>query len=289
MSVLRAERGRLRLHSQILCFQCIGRMRIPLSGLPTRRMQSLSASLPIPASRRVVTDDVHARTETLPPMLNPRSHPIHQETDRLKVGNFIVDVPRREVACETGGEPMRLTVKALHVLLALSGQAGKVVSREALLEWVWPDTLPTDDVLTQAIGQLRKAFGDDRESPRYLETISKGGYRLIAPFQWLETESAVQVVPAAAMPETAKSPIAMPTPSRAANTTGPSTKRRRLALVGGAALAIAMLASVFQLTRRAVAAGAGIHRACKASWMRPGSGSASFRRRSRSSASTRSG
>ena len=183
-------------------------------------------------------------------MLNPRSHPIHQETDRLKVGNFIVDVPRREVACETGGEPMRLTVKALHVLLALSGQAGKVVSREALLEWVWPDTLPTDDVLTQAIGQLRKAFGDDRESPRYLETISKGGYRLIAPFQWLETESAVQVVPAAAMPETAKSPIAMPTPSRAANTTGPSTKRRRLALVGGAALAIAMLASVFQLTRR---------------------------------------
>lgn len=135
-------------------------------------------------------------------MLNPRSYPLHQESDRLKVGEFVVDLPRREVVSASQAEPVRLSVKAMHVLLALVGQHGKVVSREALLEWVWPDTLPTDDVLTQAIGQLRKAFADDRDAPRYLETISKGGYRLLAPVQWLDAETIqaatpiVQIVPA---------------------------------------------------------------------------------------------
>lgn len=128
-------------------------------------------------------------------MLNPRSYPLHQESDRLKVGEFVVDLPRREVASVSQAEPVRLTVKAMHVLLALVGQHGKVVSREALLEWVWPDTLPTDDVLTQAIGQLRKAFADDRDAPRYLETISKGGYRLLAPVEWLEAETVEAVAP----------------------------------------------------------------------------------------------
>ncbi len=142
-------------------------------------------------------------------MLNPRSHPLHQESDRLKVGEFVVDLPRREVVSAAQAEPVRLTVKSMHVLLALVGQHGKVVSREALLEWVWPDTLPTDDVLTQAIGQLRKAFADDREAPRYLETISKGGYRLLAPVEWLDAEvtdtatPAVQIVPP---PTTAETP-----------------------------------------------------------------------------------
>ena len=132
-------------------------------------------------------------------MLNPRSQPIHQESDRLRVGEFVVDVPRREVVAANGHEATRLTIKSLHVLLALAGQQGKVVSREALLEWVWPDTLPTDDVLTQAIGQLRKAFGDDRDAPRYLETISKGGYRLLAAVEWLDNTP--PHIPVAAMSE----------------------------------------------------------------------------------------
>jgi len=156
-------------------------------------------------------------------MLNPRSQPIYQESDRLRVGEFVVDVPRREVVAANGHEPSRLTIKSLHVLLALAGQHDKVVSREALLEWVWPDTLPTDDVLTQAIGQLRKAFGDDRESPRYLETISKGGYRLIAPIEWLDN-GALQVVEAApakneevTVPAAPALPLPLPSPMRKRN------------------------------------------------------------------------
>lgn len=169
-------------------------------------------------------------------MLNPRSYPLHQESDRLKVGEFVVDLPRREVVSALQAEPVRLTVKAIHVLLALVGQQGKVVSREALLEWVWPDTMPTDDVLTQAIGQLRKAFCDDRDSPRYLETISKGGYRLMAPVEWLGAEAievaapAVQIVPP---------PIAAGTPAR---TAAIERKPKRTRLVPVAIAAACLLA-----------------------------------------------
>ncbi|MFT3754716.1 MAG: winged helix-turn-helix domain-containing protein [Pseudoxanthomonas sp.] len=117
-------------------------------------------------------------------MLKPRTDPLHARSERLQVGDFVVDITRREVVSPAQAVT-RLTIKAQHVLLSLAWEPGKVVSREALLQWVWPDTMPTDDVLTQAIGQLRKAFHDSRDTPRYVETIAKGGYRLLAPVQWL--------------------------------------------------------------------------------------------------------
>lgn len=117
-----------------------------------------------------------------PAMIAPRS-------DRLRVCDCEVDTMRRVVVRADGGS-LRLTVKAMQVLLVLVGQRGAVVSREALFERVWPDTMPTDDVLTQAVAQLRKAFADDRDAPRYIETISKGGYRLLADVEWLDAGNA---------------------------------------------------------------------------------------------------
>ena len=176
VTVVTPGRARYPLCQRALCSPCLHRCRVVRNG-----------ALYIPGLEHYST------------MLNPRAYPFHQESDRLKVGDCIVDIPRRELEGPAHAEPARLTVKSLHVLLALVGQHGKVVSREALLEWVWPDTMPTDDVLTQAVGQLRKAFGDDRDSPRYLETISKGGYRLVAPVEWLPDEPLS--VPIAAEPE----------------------------------------------------------------------------------------
>lgn len=116
-------------------------------------------------------------------------------SDRVRIGECVVDIPLREIAPADGSaEPVRVTLKSLAVLLSLIAHAGKLVSREALLEWVWPDTMPTDDVVTQAIAQLRKAFGDDRENPRYIDTIAKQGYRLIAPVRWeVENDAADSV------------------------------------------------------------------------------------------------
>lgn len=141
-------------------------------------------------------------------MLNTHDNPILPRSERLRVGECVVDVPRREVTAPNVDAPRRITVKAMHVLLALAAHQGRVVSREALFEWVWPDTMPTDDVLTQAITQLRKAFGDDRDAPRYLETISKGGYRLLAAVEWTAQPSASDAAVGAAIEADDPLPVA---------------------------------------------------------------------------------
>jgi adenylate cyclase len=96
----------------------------------------------------------------------------------LLIGDWKVDPSRNELA--RGTESVRLEPKAVEVLVHLAGRAGEVVGREELLSAVWPGVVVGDDALTQAIIKLRKALGDDAQQPRYIETIPKRGYRLVA-------------------------------------------------------------------------------------------------------------
>jgi len=84
-------------------------------------------------------------------------------------------------ALQRGDVTVRLEPKAMELLVALSSRPGEVVSREELLSAVWPGVVVGDEALSQAVTKLRKALGDDVRAPIYIETISKRGYRLIAP------------------------------------------------------------------------------------------------------------
>ncbi|OQP79175.1 biopolymer transporter Tol [Xanthomonas phaseoli pv. syngonii LMG 9055] len=104
---------------------------------------------------------------------------------RLRVGQCVVDVASREVHAPGAKRPLRLAPKSLAVLLTLARQPGQVVTREQLLAEVWPDTLPTNDVVTQAVTQLRKAFASHGgQRSEHIETIAKTGYRLMAAVVW---------------------------------------------------------------------------------------------------------
>jgi Tol biopolymer transport system component/DNA-binding winged helix-turn-helix (wHTH) protein len=78
------------------------------------------------------------------------------------------------------GGTIRLEPKVMQVLVCLATHAGEVVPKERLMHTVWPDTFVGDDVLTRAISELRRAFGDDVKEPRVIQTIPKSGYRMIA-------------------------------------------------------------------------------------------------------------
>lgn len=69
----------------------------------------------------------------------------------------------------------------MEVLVCLADAAGEVVTREQLLETVWQNAYVTDDVITQAVGELRRAFGDDFRQAAYVETVPRRGYRLLQP------------------------------------------------------------------------------------------------------------
>jgi len=79
-----------------------------------------------------------------------------------------------------GERSVQLEHKAMDVLLCLAGHAGDVVTKHELLDAVWETEFVSDNTLQRRIAELRDAFGDDALDPRYIETIRKRGYRLIA-------------------------------------------------------------------------------------------------------------
>jgi len=79
-----------------------------------------------------------------------------------------------------GEEIVRIEPKMMQVLLALAEQPGKTIARDTLLDQVWPEVVVTEDALSSTISKLRRALNDDAQAPRYIETIPKSGYRLIA-------------------------------------------------------------------------------------------------------------
>lgn len=169
----------------------------------------------------------------------PPSAPL--PSDRLRVGECVIEVALRKVHAPGAVQPRRITPKSLSVLLVLAENVGRVVTRDALLAQVWPETLPTNDVVTQAITQLRKAFAGDRDAA-YIETIAKSGYRLLAPVQWLSPVEGVPVepVPGAGEPAVqANAPVVTDSPDIDA---GDAAPRPRFSVRAVAATAAAMIA-----------------------------------------------
>jgi TolB-like protein/DNA-binding winged helix-turn-helix (wHTH) protein/Flp pilus assembly protein TadD len=98
---------------------------------------------------------------------------------RLRVGDWIVEPDLNRLSAP--GKAVRIEPKAMAVLLHLANRPGQVVSRETLLSEVWPGVVGGDNSLTQVIIKLRKALGDDSDRPTYIQTVTKRGYRLVAP------------------------------------------------------------------------------------------------------------
>jgi DNA-binding winged helix-turn-helix (wHTH) protein/Tol biopolymer transport system component len=96
----------------------------------------------------------------------------------LTIGEFTADPTSNEIRAD--GLSTRLRPILMDVLLRLAADAGRVITRDTLLNDVWPRRVINDEVLSRAVAELRTALGDDPKSPRYIETVPKVGYRLIA-------------------------------------------------------------------------------------------------------------
>lgn len=98
------------------------------------------------------------------------------------LGEWRVEPSRDTIA--RAGQESKLERKAMELLVCLSRRAGEVVTREEIEEQVWPGVIVSPQSLYQAIAQLRRALDDDPKTPRYIETVARRGYRVIAPVQW---------------------------------------------------------------------------------------------------------
>jgi hypothetical protein len=100
------------------------------------------------------------------------------EVNFVRIGEAIIDLDRREVVLR--GRRTRLEPKAAAVLALLAARRGAPVTRGEILDEVWPAGEGSDEGLTRAIFQLRKAFGEDGRSQGRIRTVPKKGYFLAA-------------------------------------------------------------------------------------------------------------
>src|SRR5258705_13240306 len=98
--------------------------------------------------------------------------------DVYRFGPFELDSSRRRLVRE--GEPVSVPARHLDILILLASNAGRVVSKDALIEAGWKDVAVSDNSIEQAISSLRRTLGNQADGAAYIETPARRGYRFPA-------------------------------------------------------------------------------------------------------------
>lgn len=98
----------------------------------------------------------------------------------FRLADWLVQ-PELNTLVSRDGQAQRQEPKVMALLVCLAERAGEVVTKESLIQSVWADRFVSDEVLTTTMFELRKALGDEAKNPRFIQTVPRKGYRLIAP------------------------------------------------------------------------------------------------------------
>ena len=126
-----------------------------------------------------------------------------------RFGPFVAD--RTAYRVSRGEAPLELTPKLLDVLFYLLDRPATLVSKEELLDQVWPGANVTDNALAQAMSDLRDALGDSPAAPTYIRTVARRGYRFVAPIETGDDRRPRVILP----PETSSPAPSSPTGAQA--------------------------------------------------------------------------
>lgn len=106
----------------------------------------------------------------------------------LRIGDWTLRTETGELV--QGDITVMLEARMLRLLLCLTERAGNVVSIDDLLAQAWQGVVVTPDSVYQAITALRRQLGDDPKQPRYIATVPRRGYKLIAEVAFVGNETA---------------------------------------------------------------------------------------------------
>jgi DNA-binding winged helix-turn-helix (wHTH) protein len=102
-----------------------------------------------------------------------------EEAHELRFGEFWLDLHSERLW--RGTAAIRLRPKSWAVLRYLVAHPGRVVTKDELLQAVWPDTGVSEAALTVCLNELRRALGETAQAPQYIATVHRRGYRFVAP------------------------------------------------------------------------------------------------------------
>jgi DNA-binding winged helix-turn-helix (wHTH) protein len=125
---------------------------------------------------------------------------------------FEVDLDAGELFKQ--GRKVKLQGQRFDLLAALMERPGEVVTREELKEKVWPsDTIVDfDQGLNRAVNKIREALGDSAQSPQFLETLPRRGYRFIAPVQTMHNFVAAPTLEPVELPTSSTAEVVQEAP-----------------------------------------------------------------------------
>lgn len=129
----------------------------------------------------------------------------------FRAADWHIDPPTLRL--RRGDTIVRVGERAMAVLCCLVAHDGDVVSKRGLLDAVWRGRAVSDEVLTVAVYELRKALGDRARDPRYIETIHGRGYRWLAPVHVVARETLGCASVVAGHPEVVATSVAVPVPA----------------------------------------------------------------------------
>src|SRR5208283_5695108 len=109
---------------------------------------------------------------------------------RVKLGPFALDLKAGEI--HKGERKVRLQEQPFQILLMLVERSGDLVTLEEIKKKLWPNdtVVEFDHSIHTAMKKLRQALEDSAESPKYVETVARRGYRLLVPVEWIEASPA---------------------------------------------------------------------------------------------------
>ncbi len=96
----------------------------------------------------------------------------------FRFGDFVLDGSQRRLL--RSGEDVYLPPKTFELLLHLLQNRGRVLTKDELLEAVWPDVNVVENTLAQRIREIREALGDGAHGARFIKTVPRVGYQFIA-------------------------------------------------------------------------------------------------------------
>jgi DNA-binding winged helix-turn-helix (wHTH) protein/tetratricopeptide (TPR) repeat protein len=183
-----------------------------------------------------------------------------EDRGAYRFGPFQLDVRERRLSRGTEVIPLRL--KVFDTLRVLVENAGRLVTKQELLDAVWPDTVVEENNLNHNVSVLRKALGDKATGQQYIETVPRVGYRFVAEVETARPHAAATVASAQEAREEIRDqasnegiPLAdastREAERRPAGTTPAVSRGRRKATSLGllAVVAIAVVATSFYLVR----------------------------------------
>jgi DNA-binding winged helix-turn-helix (wHTH) protein/pimeloyl-ACP methyl ester carboxylesterase len=112
-----------------------------------------------------------------------------------RFGPFHLDVRERRLS--RGGKVIPLRLKVFDTLLVLVENAGRLVTKQELLDAVWPETTVEENNLNHNVSVLRKALGEKATSQQYIETVPRVGYRFAASVEAALPQAGPSAAPAA--------------------------------------------------------------------------------------------